>query len=312
MSIEATPRRVCAVDTRVVQVSHPCTDHVAIELAVAEFPPSQPGQFLQLRCDADTAGDWPGEGARNFAESRGTYLRRPFSLADHWVDDAGTAHLHVISRAVGLATRWLDRLRHGDTLNVTGPLGVPFHIPDPSTRLLLIGGGVGIPPLLYLSRVLHARGYRDVTVIFGVLRADFLPVGLRGTPSRDGTPTPCLELPGGAAYPAIVTTDDGSMGLAGRVTDAVDHWRAAQTRPAATLALACGPDPMLHAVARQTRAAGIDCQLCIERTMGCGLGTCLSCVVKVREPQRPSGWRWALSCTEGPVFDRDRLLDYAD
>ena len=75
------------------------------------------------------------------------------------------------------------------------------------------------------------------------------------------------------------------------------------------MVFACGPEAMLHAVAARTRALDWDCQLCIETVMGCGLGTCLSCVVRVRDDRRSAGWRWALSCSEGPVFERDTLLD---
>jgi dihydroorotate dehydrogenase electron transfer subunit len=109
-----------------------------------------------------------------------------------------------------------------------------------------------------------------------------------------------------------MATDDGSVGWRGSAVDALRAWHARHgrgDRPAAVFT--CGPEAMLKAVARTTRALGLSCQLCIERKMGCGLGTCLSCVVRVRDTSQAMGWRWALACQDGPVFDRDDLLDYA-
>jgi dihydroorotate dehydrogenase electron transfer subunit len=292
-----------------------------LELLAPRFPASHPGQFLQVRCgdQADTfpaALTWsrdespsPHFGSRQGA---GAFLRRPFSIADHWQDQDGQAHLVVISRTVGVGTRWLESLRPGQELNILGPLGRGFDIPNSSVPLVLVGGGVGIPPLLYLTRRLHERGHQNATAIFGATSRDLLPVQLSGEPAIDGAPRRCVELAGDAPVPAIITTDDGSLGLRGVVTDALRRWHDGRSSASPTpVVFACGPDPMLHAVAALTRKLRLDCQLCIERTMGCGLGTCLSCVVRVTDAARPEGWRWALACSDGPVFDRDTLLDYA-
>lgn len=309
------PSRVCDLDALVARVERPCREHVRVELTAGEFPNSSPGQFLELRCgDAlpactPRAVDWDGDAAPQLAHAtqRAPYVRRPFSIADRW-DAGGAAHLVVISRDVGAGTHYLDGLRAGDTLNLTGPIGMPFRVPLDDRPLLLVGGGVGIPPLLYLSRVLHARGKRRVVVIFGAMSADLMPVPLIEEPRADGAPIRCFELPGEAPFPAAMTTDDGSAGMRGRVTDAMRAMRS--TLDGGTpLVYACGPEAMLHAVARLTRDLGWDCQLCIERNMACGLGTCLSCVARVRDVSRAEGWRWALTCQEGPVFDRDTLVD---
>jgi dihydroorotate dehydrogenase electron transfer subunit len=116
---------------------------------------------------------------------------------------------------------------------------------------------------------------------------------------------------GRVRYPLIVTSDDGSLGLRGRVTDGLERWAGRRGGEAAPLVCACGPTPMLRAVSQLCARLGIEAQLCIETTMACGLGTCLSCVVRVHDAAREAGWRWALSCSEGPVFSRERLLDYA-
>jgi len=318
-----TPAPACGVAARVVAAAPICRQHVSIECELPAFPPSEPGQFVQLLCrDVDhqpfgtiewRPGGWP---ILSSPEFRGDtpYLRRPFSIADRCDLAGGAVRLRFLARVVGPGTRWLESLRIGGTLDLTGPLGRGFQIPTGSaTSIVLIGGGVGVPPLLYLARRLWSLGERDVTVFFGARSGALLPVELTGMPAAEATPVVCASLPGGATYPAVVATDDGSLGFHGRVTDAL--WQWAQRRQAsakATLVCACGPEAMLREVARITRERGFTCQLCIERHMGCGLGTCLSCVVRVRDAGEPRGWRWALACQDGPVFQRDDLLDYAE
>jgi dihydroorotate dehydrogenase electron transfer subunit len=306
--------RVAALDTRVLANSAACREHVAIEFVAEHFPSSSPGQFLQLRCAGLTGGSpqpaEPCNGAiPTVPATEQAFLRRPFSIADQWSNSAGGVHMMVISRTVGRGTAWLESLRPGDTLNVTGPLGKGFRIPDNDTPLVLAGGGVGIPPMLYLARRLWELGRREVCIIFGATTRDLLPVALRSEPPRDGTAAPCAVLPAGADFPAIITSDDGSVGMRGVVTNALAGWHN-RFRPRVAEVFACGPEPMLKAVATMTRDLGLGCQLCIERNMGCGLGTCLSCVVRRRDRATVAGWSWALACTHGPVFERDELLDY--
>lgn len=310
------PPRVCAVDGTVVASRAICAEHVQIEFLAPGLPPSEPGQFLELRCGRevdlhDVALEWrEGEFPRIDADLwTGTqpFLRRPFSIADRWTDADGRTIVAVISRAVGVGTRWLEGLKPGDALNFSGPLGRGFAIPEIERPLVLVGGGVGIPPLMYLARRLGELERHDATVVLGATTRALLPVVLTAEPDRGGAPRACVSLPGGAPFETIITTDDGTAGLRGRVTDAIERWSPrGGGRP---MVFACGPEAMLRAVAEQTRRREWDCQLCIEKLMGCGLGTCLSCVVRVRDADRPGGWRWALSCSEGPCFDRDVLMD---
>jgi hypothetical protein len=165
-----------------------------------------------------------------------------------------------------------------------------------------------------MARALHARGGRAAVAIFGARSRDLFHVPLVAAPPTGEAafePTACLRFPHGGDVPSIVTTDDGSLGARGRVTDALGHW-CERNRPDSQRAcvLACGPEPMLAAVAKLTRALGLDCELCVERMMGCGMGTCLACVARVADESRAAGWRYALTCREGPVFDRDSLYDY--
>lgn len=310
-------KRSCATEATLLARTPICHEHLALEFASASFPQSNPGQFLLLLCRAaDEAAAteivWPAHGfpslsGKDLCQSA-AYLRRPFSIADQWTDEAGVTHLSVISHSVGPGTRWLSRLRPGDHVNVTGPLGRGFHAPSNDVSAILIGGGVGIAPLLYLARWLHEAEHEAVTAIFGARRRELLPLRLLGEPAQDMTPTACVELPGQAPYPAIIASDDGSIGLRGVVTDALRACCARSGKRA--VVFACGPDAMLRAVATLTRELGLSCQLCIERNMGCGMGACQSCVVRNRAPGDARGWRWALACQDGPVFQRDELLDY--
>ncbi len=312
---------LCAADARVVGSVPVCREHVALELALPAFPASEPGQFVQLLCrDAsDHASqaplDWPADGFpsvtdEDFATPQ-PFLRRPFSIADRWTASDGSTHLRIISRTVGIGTRWLENLHPGDALNLTGPVGRGFQIPPRDVGLVLVGGGVGIPPLLYLARRLHDLARQNVIAILGATTRALLPLHLLEEPPADGTPRVCVALPGPARFPALITSDDGTVGSRGLVTDALRDWLARRSAPPTpAMVFACGPEAMLRAVARLTAQLGLPCQLCIERNMGCGLGTCLSCVVRVRAPGRETGWRWALACTDGPVFPRAELLDY--
>jgi dihydroorotate dehydrogenase electron transfer subunit len=318
---EPTSTSVRSIEARVVANTKICQRHVAITLLAPELPLANPGQFLQLRCRKPDAQiqrvlGWPAGGFPSLTQKgewkqREAFLRRPFSIADQWCDADGRMHAAIISRNVGPGTDWLERLGPGDLLDLIGPLGHGFEIPLGKVPMVLVGGGVGIPPLLYLARRLDELGRRDVIAIFGATMRELLPLRLTGDPASDGEPLPCAELAGHARFKTTITTDDGSVGMRGVVTDALERWHARRSGspPAGAVVFACGPEAMLQAVAKLTRKLKLACQLSIERNMGCGLGTCLSCIVRVHDESRPEGWRWALTCSEGPVFDREQLCE---
>lgn len=302
-SVSSESVKACGRLMRVVANTRLCNEHTLLELATRAAPDSHPGQFLQILCR-----DQYSESEANATPAGGAFLRRPFSIADQWRADDGV-HISIISRTIGRGTAWLERLTPDQTVDVTGPIGHGFDLPDDNDPIVLMGGGVGIPPLLFLARRLHEAGRTDVTVIFGATSENLLPLRLADAPPADGTASQCVALPGDARYSTVITTDDGSCGLRGVVTDALRIWSSTRTAEdlKSGVVCACGPDAMLRAAADATREIGLKCQLCIERHMGCGLGTCLSCVVRVADDSRPTGWRWALACSEGPVFDRDAL-----
>lgn len=314
-------QRVCSVDARVVAREPICREHVALTVELAGFPPSTPGQFLMLRC-ADAPQSKSAQHGISVAPG-GVLLRRPFSIATRTETVTGETRLLMILRVVGQGTRWLADRQPGDALSLTGPLGRGFEFPPPDTPVVLVGGGVGIPPLLYAADALLQQGTTHVVAVFGATCADLLPLRLHETPVTQPAAHACVTLPTGRPLSAVIATDDGSVGVRGRVPDVLarcldrlgSEWQSA-------MMMTCGPEPMLVAVARMARARamrledgragrGLGCQVCLERFMACGVGCCLSCVVRTVAPDEPGGWRWSLACRDGPVFDAGDLWDYA-
>lgn len=297
-----------------------CNGHYTLDLLVRDFPRSAPGQFVQVLCApsyappaANVAIDWVDGAFPRISniEFRGrtAFIRRPFSIADRWTDDGRLDHVAIIHHEIGPGTHWLAGLKPGDAIDVSGPLGRGFALPEAPATCLLVGGGVGIPPLMYLARELAKRPDLSCIAFLGARSRDVLPLQVISEPSTSvDAPAPCVMLADRVDVPSILTTDDGSIGVAGRVTDAVRSWLSRNSRSRNVVVFACGPEPMMRAVAHITREFGFECQLCIERLMGCGLGTCLSCAVKVRDIGRPDGWKFALTCQDGPVFDYNTLL----
>jgi dihydroorotate dehydrogenase electron transfer subunit len=310
-----------------------CTAHYRLTLALPHFPPSAPGQFIQLDCrdphaDPDHSPqtprtfDWPPQGPRptlddpDFAAPL-AYLRRPFSIADCRYLPDGSAELDVIHRVVGRGTQLLAGLHTGERLSLLGPLGNGFPMPQDLQLACLIGGGVGIPPMLYLAKALAARGCHMVAVL-GAQRRDLLPVTLIPPPhapetSTAGTPVMNVQELLPHQCPAIITTDDGSLGMKGFVTDALRRFlQARRNGPglAGVVAYCCGPTPMMKATARVAADFGVTCCVSLEQPMACGMGTCQSCIIKFRPHTAPAevDWKYRLTCTDGPVFDSRDIL----
>lgn len=233
-------------------------------------------------------------------------LRRPFSIGG--LRAAGAKReIDIIGRVVGIGTRWIDALRIGDTVDLIGPLGGAFTPPPAGHRALLVAGGVGLPPIRWLGECLRDSGI-ECRAIFGAQTEDLLPVTLGKKPDTGPNFSPCVDEFSREGIDAIITTDDGSVGVKGRVTDALGPVLAHETDSDTLHVFACGPEPMLKAVADLCLARGVPCQLALERVMGCGMGTCQSCIVPVKDTAAPDGWRYALCCREGPIFDARTLI----
>lgn len=222
------------------------------------LPELAPGQFVEVRID-----DTPG-----------ALLRRPISIHD-CCSAAGSVTLLV--QHVGKGTKWLCNRREGDVVNVVLPLGKGFSL-TPTEKPLLVGGGVGVAPLLYLGKELMRRGCEPTFLLGARTENDLL----------------CLERFEQAGR-TLVCTENGGAGEKGFVTQ-----HSVLDKEIFSRIYACGPMPMMKAVANVARAKGIPCEVSLENRMACGLGACLCCVEDTVDGN-------VCVCKEGPVFDIDRL-----
>lgn len=249
------------LDLTVRSVENLSPKHVLIKLTDHQpLPEMLPGQFVEVRVDGSPA----------------TFLRRPISI--HFVDKVHN-ELWLMVAMIGDGTRQMGRLQAGDTLNCVLPLGNAFTMPAAKDeKVLLVGGGVGVAPMLYLGSALHAQGFQPTFLLGGRTAQDLLELDLFNMYGR-----------------VCVTTEDGSMGEKGFVTNHSvlnEHFDRICT---------CGPTPMMKAVAHYAKEHDIACEVSLENLMACGLGACLCCVEKTTEGN-------LCVCKEGPVFNINRLL----
>ncbi len=295
-----------------------CSEHYLLTLLLRKFPPTAAGQFVQLQCTRGVSsetpqvievseGNWPKITQPELVNAQ-PLLRRPLSLAGRRDTDRGV-ELDIIYRVIGDGTRLLAAEQVGGMLSVLGPLGNAFRISDTKPLAVLVGGGVGIPPMIYTAEALAAAG-KQAVAICGVRTKDFLPLTLTETPSAEGEPAMCVEEFSRSGAAAMITSDDGSIGMKGFTCDALAKWLAVQSDASADVVVyTCGPEVMMHGAADICAAAGVECQVSMERYMGCGMGTCQSCVCKTKDPSdTEKGWQYKLCCTDGPVFDAAELI----
>ncbi|HOI55083.1 MAG TPA: hypothetical protein PLP01_07520 [Phycisphaerae bacterium] len=294
-------------------------DYCWLDLAAPPEWQSRPGQFVNIRCDdaadATVSGQeipWTGDGLPDAPHGRHLHgpsplVRRPISISRLIDDGDGSRRLVLLVRVVGSGSQLLSNRKAGDRLDVIGPLGNGFDLGGPARRAVLVGGGCGIAPLVGLADALAASG-RSVTVFYGERSADRVPLPLpeSARPTGDGV----VALRGTPQLPEadlILATEDGSLGFKGRVTDAMAAWGASCGWDDAEL-FACGPDVMMAAVAALARVRGIErCQVSLENYMGCAIGVCLSCAVKIRA-DNAQGWTYKLVCQDGPVFEAGDVI----
>lgn len=249
------------IDLTVSAVEHINEKYVLIRLTQsAPLPKMQPGQFVEIKVE----------------DSPSTFLRRPISI--NYVDEAKN-ELHLLVAIVGDGTRHLAQLKSGDTLNVMLPLGNGFSL-SPTEGRLLVGGGVGVAPLLYLGKKIREAGGEPTFLLGARSKKDLLMLDSFREYGR-----------------VLVTTEDGSEGEKGFVTDH-SIWQKEKFNLIST----CGPMPMMKAVARMATTLDIECELSLENKMACGLGACLCCVEKTKDKGN------ICVCTEGPVINAKRLF----
>jgi dihydroorotate dehydrogenase electron transfer subunit len=224
---------------------------------------AKPGQFVMIRVS-------PG---------LDPLLRRPFSIGGVKED-----LFLVLYRVVGKGTSLMRELRQGEKLQVLGPLGKSFAVPEERFSQLLVGGGIGVAPLLFLSQF-HRE--KEAVLMMGFRSAKDILSPQKITGEERGF---------------AVATDDGTKGHHGPVTDLLKEFLRKNTGDVAVHA--CGPKPMLRKVAETTLALGIPCDVSLEAHMACGLGACQGCAVK---GSANSGRSYFYVCKEGPVFDAEEI-----
>ena len=212
------------------------------------------------------------------------YLRRAYSVADA---DPASGEVEFLVRTIGPGTAALEDLAEGSPASLLGPLGNGFSLEglDPGARVAVVAGGIGAAPFPLLFRAFRAKG----------IRGD-LYLGGRNAAELDFR----TRFDGVGAAETVLTTDDGSLGAKGFVTDAFARGAAAAS-PSYARVYSCGPMPMFAALARVVERAGIPAEFSTEAAMGCGFGACLGCVIPATE--KP----FLVSCLEGPILPPDRI-----
>ena len=204
-------------------------------------------------------------------------LRRPFSIHD---TDRKRGSVTVVYKVVGHGTAVLSQIPSGGEIDVMGPLGRGFSPPPPGAVPVAVAGGYGAAAMFMLT-----RGSRGV-LLLGARNADELILDAEYRK---------------AGYDVQVATDDGSRGVRGVVTALIPP--LLEKNPGRRFFFyGCGPHPMLMALGRVLKSYRQDGELSVDHVMCCGVGACFGCVVKVNAPDSPDGWRYARSCSEGPVF----------
>lgn len=248
-------------DFKIVSSTPMASRYSLIKLTPASgklLPQIDPGQFVQVE----------------IPDSKSTFLRRPISV--NFVDRTDNT-LHLLVRNAGSGTEHLINMPVGAKVNIIYPLGNGFSMPEEGSVSLLVGGGVGVAPLLYFGHELARHGRRFEFLIGARTAADVL-----------------LADEFAAIAPLNISTDDGSLGEHGLVTK-----HSALTRPFTNI-YCCGPAPMMKGVAAVARQLGVNCEVSLENMMACGLGACLCCVENTVAGN-------VCVCTEGPVFNINQL-----
>jgi dihydroorotate dehydrogenase electron transfer subunit len=270
------------VEARVIANTRLSPDYNVIALAAPEIAEAtQPGQFVMVKS----------------ARSADPLLRRPFSVFEVLRSNNRVEGLTLLSKRIGVTTKILYDAVEGDTIACLGPLGRPFDIVDPPAEAWMVAGGVGLAPFATLGEALLAHGTKT-TLFYG---------------ARTGAELFYLDWFKSRSIKLVLATEDGSIGDNGRVTMPLEReLRQLESRipnPESRSDItiyACGPEPMLEAVAHVAAKFGRPSQVSVERTMGCGMGGCYSCVIPVHDG--PNGHHYVRSCIAGPVFQGEDLV----
>lgn len=274
MALDALPEGMVQIKARVLVHRRVARDHFLMRLRAPQVAKSAlPGQFIHLLC----AG-----------EETVPFLRRPFSLSDA---DRQKGTVEFIYKVVGIGTEALRKIQVADRVDLLGPLGRSFEIPKKLERAVLIGGGVGIPPLYLLAKWLKDRC--QVEVFLGARTKDWVI---------------CANDFRKLKVPVQIATDDGTLGHKGSVVELVSRLLNQNGSGSRRVNLyICGPTPMMAAAAAFAGRKGLGAQVSLEERMGCAMGCCWGCVVEVTTEPKTAHARFQRVCTEGPVFPAEMI-----
>lgn len=238
------------------------------------YPEPMPGQFIMLR----------------LIEGRDPLLKRPFSVCN-FERGKENVQIEILYRVVGQGTEIMSRLRRGDRLTVSAPVGQAFEIPEGARHICLVAGGVGVAPLLYLARFFrHNRREGKIFAYVGGKTKKEIP-GL----SELKMMTQFLT----------VSTEDGTLGYQGLVTDAFRRDLEKIMEEGGAI-YGCGPRGMIRSLAAILDGKPVFCQVSMEERMACGMGACLGCAVALKG--REGRTYYGRACVDGPVFSIERLV----
>ncbi|HHV94930.1 MAG TPA: dihydroorotate dehydrogenase electron transfer subunit [Clostridiaceae bacterium] len=229
---------------------------------------AKPGQFVNIKC----------------CEGINTILRRPISICDV---DRDNNYVTIVYQKRGKGTEYLSRAREGDTLNVIGPLGRSFEMSDRYKNIAVVGGGIGIFPLLFLLK--ESKTMKKTAFIGFRNKENYVLIDEFERYAND----------------LFISTDDGSFGYKGFITDLFENGIANEKFD---IIYTCGPEAMMEKVVKASYQAGIPCQVSLEQRMGCGIGACLACVCRIKiisESEKENSnksWHYKRVCKDGPVF----------
>jgi dihydroorotate dehydrogenase electron transfer subunit len=232
---------------------------------------ARPGQFVNLKCK----------------EGIDLILRRPISIA--YVDREKET-FDIYFQLIGTGTRCLSKRMAGEEIDVIGPLGNPFEISDKYNNIAIVGGGIGIFPLYFLLKEKESRANGLKTAFLGFRDKDHIVLEEEFRSVVDNY---------------FLTTDDGSAGKKGVITDLLEEDLKENKYD---IVYTCGPVPMIKKVAQLASINNIKCQVSMEERMGCGIGACLVCACKIKLNKGDQDWVYKRVCKDGPVFWSDQVV----
>ena len=244
--------------------------HFKLILQAPQIAPKvEAGQFIQIRC---TNGDDP-------------LLPRPMSV--YRVEGE---RMEILYEVVGRGTALMGQAEKGSTLEIYGPLGRPFWKVPEAERIFLVGGGIGLAPFYALAET-FLKEKSEVTVLFG---------------ARTKSRVVCEDEFKTLGVKFEISTDDGSYGFHGRVTELLEK-KLSELRSRSAALYACGPNVMMRETCRIALSHNLPCQVSLDEPMACGFGICFGCAVKIKQ-QEGDGVTYKLACKDGPVFEAKEVL----